>query len=514
MYNTIRKTKKGIILSGLILLITSFNLSADYSLQLEGTVQIPYSFKYHIMQEDGTQRFYNVIVDEDSIGFYTFTMSEDLVFSDYTQIYTEPNIHNFECNFPDCYYKFNRVYIHLPPHDSLSTVYVFEYEQYINKLEIPIMIYINSLSIYDENTILYTGCIHWSWGQGYNYSEMGIYQCDILTGSQEKIFDTGNQLYCLNNDYMICTMFDYDPNVYSYYAWFLFDNQLTCIDTLYDPTGGFFYELSIEGFVSFNNTYVLRFFNGIFLSGFFTIEIVNSELILQNIYTFPDWESLGPIAKFTDNTLIFIGVHSNLPSYFGITDIYISHIDKYYLDNQNCPILIDYSERLKIVYQQEDNPENIIYFYFVPVEDNPQIQVITEDIGQPLSLWGHKLYGNRLYMKFGVYIYKYIVGDSTSGEDNFFEKPRISLECYPNPFNPAVTIKYNLLKYNDVQLSIYNIKGERVKVLVDDYISKGTHKIIWNGKDNTGNPVGIGVYLYQLKLDNKIIETKKMVLTK
>jgi flagellar hook assembly protein FlgD len=63
-------------------------------------------------------------------------------------------------------------------------------------------------------------------------------------------------------------------------------------------------------------------------------------------------------------------------------------------------------------------------------------------------------------------------------------------------------------------LSIYNIKGQLVKTLEDKNLSKGRKNYIWNGNNNQGLAVPSGIYLYNLKINGKLVETKKMSLIK
>jgi hypothetical protein len=84
---------------------------------------------------------------------------------------------------------------------------------------------------------------------------------------------------------------------------------------------------------------------------------------------------------------------------------------------------------------------------------------------------------------------------------------------YPNPFNPETTISYQLPENGKVELTIYNLKGQKVKQLVSDQLSAGQHSVVWNGKDDNGKPVSSGIYFYKLKSGN-FEKTKKMILMK
>ena len=83
----------------------------------------------------------------------------------------------------------------------------------------------------------------------------------------------------------------------------------------------------------------------------------------------------------------------------------------------------------------------------------------------------------------------------------------------PNPFGDATTIEYSVPHAGDVELSIYNTNGERVRRLATGRHSAGTHEAVWDGNDRKGRRVGSGVYFY--KLDGVGIgETRKIVLAR
>ncbi|MEA2097237.1 MAG: FlgD immunoglobulin-like domain containing protein, partial [Candidatus Cloacimonadota bacterium] len=84
----------------------------------------------------------------------------------------------------------------------------------------------------------------------------------------------------------------------------------------------------------------------------------------------------------------------------------------------------------------------------------------------------------------------------------------------PNPFNPTTTISFSVTQNSDfVTLEVYNIKGQKVKQLVNNQLSAGKHSVIWNGKDNNGKSVTSGIYFYKMKA-GKFTSTKKMILLK
>ena len=88
--------------------------------------------------------------------------------------------------------------------------------------------------------------------------------------------------------------------------------------------------------------------------------------------------------------------------------------------------------------------------------------------------------------------------------------PSIKLnQNYPNPFNPVTMINYQLPMTNEVDLSIYNILGQKVVTLVNKKQPAGNYKIEWDASGFASS-----IYLYKLETDDGFVQTKKLVLLK
>jgi hypothetical protein len=85
------------------------------------------------------------------------------------------------------------------------------------------------------------------------------------------------------------------------------------------------------------------------------------------------------------------------------------------------------------------------------------------------------------------------------------------LQNHPNPFNPTTTIELSLSKPGRVKIEIFNILGQKVVTLLDERLSAGRKRVDWNGKDEWGNEVSSGIYLYRLQTA-EFSEAKKMLL--
>ncbi len=84
---------------------------------------------------------------------------------------------------------------------------------------------------------------------------------------------------------------------------------------------------------------------------------------------------------------------------------------------------------------------------------------------------------------------------------------------YPNPFNPSTTVNFGLSNPGDVQLAIYNILGQRIKVLINDNLPAGNYKAVWDGLDTKGQNVSSGLYLLVLETGEHR-HMQKMILAK
>jgi len=98
------------------------------------------------------------------------------------------------------------------------------------------------------------------------------------------------------------------------------------------------------------------------------------------------------------------------------------------------------------------------------------------------------------------------------------EIPEIQLKFalyqnYPNPFNPETQITFSLPETEHINLSVYNLKGQLVKILADEILPAGNNSLIWNGRNENDRKVSSGIYLLRLKSGNEIT-TKKIMMIK
>lgn len=82
---------------------------------------------------------------------------------------------------------------------------------------------------------------------------------------------------------------------------------------------------------------------------------------------------------------------------------------------------------------------------------------------------------------------------------------------FPNPFNPSTTIRYSLPKPAHVKVKIFNLLGMKVRTLIDSFQKTGEHSVVWDAKDDDGNSVSSGLYLYRVEA-GEFTQVRKMAL--
>ena len=84
-------------------------------------------------------------------------------------------------------------------------------------------------------------------------------------------------------------------------------------------------------------------------------------------------------------------------------------------------------------------------------------------------------------------------------------------DAYPNPFNPSTKIEFTLPVDHRVNFAVYNIAGQRVKVLANEKFSAGTHFVKWNGTNSAGHKVSSGQYFCVMEY-GKTVKVIKLTL--
>jgi hypothetical protein len=106
-----------------------------------------------------------------------------------------------------------------------------------------------------------------------------------------------------------------------------------------------------------------------------------------------------------------------------------------------------------------------------------------------------------------------IVSFVNDESENNIPDQTILFQNYPNPFNSQTVISFQIKSATKVKLEVYNILGNKIHTLVDEFKSAGYYSESWDGKDDNGFQVPTGIYFYRLITDN-YTQTKKLLIIK
>jgi hypothetical protein len=172
-----------------------------------------------------------------------------------------------------------------------------------------------------------------------------------------------------------------------------------------------------------------------------------------------------------------------------------NNIDLLYWTSTSFGIL-DIPNNISIFEQSENEPVDIIPF-LVDIENDGIFELILSVTALESD-----------YEK--TYVYSTDISLSTENDNGIANPSNYKLhQNYPNPFNPVTRIKYDVEKSGLVKLNIYNIRGELVDTIIDEYKTSGSYSTKWN-------PISLssGQYIYQIEIDGKDVSTKKAVYLK
>ena len=134
-------------------------------------------------------------------------------------------------------------------------------------------------------------------------------------------------------------------------------------------------------------------------------------------------------------------------------------------------------------------------------ESSSENETIMSMLGQPFI---HSS-SNELYrIDSGFLVQLNIPQGTTSVQDAAEKLPdRFDLfQNYPNPFNPTTTIEYQLPVETHISLTVYNLRGQKIRTLVDEKMNPGKHSLIWDAQNDNGQVMGSGVYMVRLQTEN------------
>ena len=186
-------------------------------------------------------------------------------------------------------------------------------------------------------------------------------------------------------------------------------------------------------------------------------------------------------------------------------------------DDQNCPDCV--KETFQLILLDQDIHDNIvnqgdiifIYQEIHDIDENGNFSTI--GIESPNQNFGSQLIFNDgdsdlIEDLNGGYAIRFTANDNPLevGDSNS-DKEFSVIKAYPNPFNPSLSIEYNVQNSTNVNISIYDINGKLINVLMDAYQTPGNHKINWASKD-----IATGVYIVRVELGDSFYSQRVVLL--
>jgi len=152
------------------------------------------------------------------------------------------------------------------------------------------------------------------------------------------------------------------------------------------------------------------------------------------------------------------------------------------------------------------------------LESNPGAPGIGTDATPPIdnrSLAYLSSTGWQPIQDFDIMIRAYVTDKAVSVDENLGSGIPLTFDLkqnYPNPFNPSTVIVYQVPDNEFVTLEIYNALGQKVRTLINEMKEAGEYQVMWNGKNDAGNALSSGVYLYRITAGNKVKVMKMMLI--
>jgi len=187
--------------------------------------------------------------------------------------------------------------------------------------------------------------------------------------------------------------------------------------------------------------------------------------------------------------------------------------DNYYDNNyvtefeDMLPVNVTLGDKLEILSNDAGNYHAKVHFAFFDDNDYGGAAGQTTGGGE---LNGGKLRYAALDLEFQE---PWIPGGSDAESNTIPANSAYLWQNHPNPFHPVTEIRFTLKEASAIELEVYNIKGQKVKTLVNEFKEAGDHSVNWEGKDDQNRSVASGIYFYKMR-SNRGSDTRKMILMK
>ena len=292
-------------------------------------------------------------------------------------------------------------------------------------------------------------------------------------------------------------------------------------------------------YIDYSNS--LKFFPSISAFNFApiitTVSILNYNNIIDKIILEQYSEAISAILVFLntpafDNTIEAIKLLGLLPYVINaevddevdalLAFLESSHSQSKFRTNELYVVLANvyqmhemYTEAIEIYQRIIDNPDDIYQQYQAEIDQAYCYYMLSSSKTRNLPL-----ISKRKPITYNEYMAarKELLNNIQNITDNKIDQnvpatSTLTISNYPNPFNPETSINFNLPSESKVKIEIFNVKGQKIKILVDQKFTSGNHKVVWDGTNQSNQTVGSGVYFYKVQSENQTA-TNKMLLIK
>jgi hypothetical protein len=227
-----------------------------------------------------------------------------------------------------------------------------------------------------------------------------------------------------------------------------------------------------------------------------------------------DYQSVGAHLDIIDisQSAVIFSQAVNIPQVESIWKIAVNRSDLVYLGTFGSGVLV-YDAAQRMFVRDENNPLSGGPSVAFDHQENAYITNFTNDTVHVFSP-AHQLMNSYLVGSGPISIAIYDPSPTLISPDRTQIPQEVTLyQNYPNPFNPDTRIQFRQKKRNYIQLRVYNVSGQMVRLLIDDAMPAGIHEVTWDGKDRSNTQLPSGIYFYQLKV-GEFEAIKRMILLK
>ncbi|MEP7145572.1 MAG: T9SS type A sorting domain-containing protein [bacterium] len=217
------------------------------------------------------------------------------------------------------------------------------------------------------------------------------------------------------------------------------------------------------------------------------------------------WKCKDSVRKTTDGGITWIRQNVINPNYLNMfrSIVSFSNIGRDTIYGVGAGVEYPNLQGRGIVHKTTNGGEN--WFFQIPDTSLRIGEMFISNFINNLTGWEYS-FGKGIYTNSGGDSIYYPITEINSNNTKVADSYSL-FQNYPNPFNPRTKINYKISKRSQVVLKVYNITGNLITTIVDKKQSKGEYEVEFDGRE-----LSSGVYFYSLFLDERIVDSKKMIL--